>query len=154
MYYIVSLAKFGNCCSMVWACRQGKWKGKTKSGIWKYISLRAFCMWWVSSMWWFRCSWTQSVSLQDVCHCISVDFCGEMLVYVNIPAITWVFPTNQFWSKWKLSTIWGVRPTNKFDTIIVCINTGYNKFSKINQNGLLTINLAFYGCKLLVRAEV
>ena len=28
MYYIMSLAKFGNCCSMVWAHRQGQWKGK------------------------------------------------------------------------------------------------------------------------------
>ena len=28
MYYIASLAKFGNCCSMVWARRQGQWKGK------------------------------------------------------------------------------------------------------------------------------
>ena len=28
MYYITSLAKFGNCCSMVWAHRQGQWKGK------------------------------------------------------------------------------------------------------------------------------
>ena len=28
MYYIVSLAKFGNCCTMVWAHRQGQWKSK------------------------------------------------------------------------------------------------------------------------------
>ena len=28
MYYI---AKFGNCCSMVWARRQGQWKGKNYS---------------------------------------------------------------------------------------------------------------------------
>ena len=28
MYFIVSLAKFGSCCSMVWARRQGQWKGK------------------------------------------------------------------------------------------------------------------------------
>ena len=28
LYYIVSLAKFGNCCSMTWARRQGQWKGK------------------------------------------------------------------------------------------------------------------------------
>ena len=31
MYYIVSLAKFGNCCSMVWAHRQGQWKCKNFS---------------------------------------------------------------------------------------------------------------------------
>jgi len=29
MYYITSLAKFGHCCSMVWARRQGQWKDKT-----------------------------------------------------------------------------------------------------------------------------
>ena len=28
MYYIASLAKFGNCCSIVWVRRQGHWKGK------------------------------------------------------------------------------------------------------------------------------
>ena len=28
VYYITLLAKFGNCCSMVWAHRQGQWKGK------------------------------------------------------------------------------------------------------------------------------
>ena len=28
MYYNVSLAKFGNCCSMVWARRQGQLKGR------------------------------------------------------------------------------------------------------------------------------
>ena len=26
MYYITSLAKFGNCCSIVWVHRQGQWK--------------------------------------------------------------------------------------------------------------------------------
>ena len=31
MYYITSLAKFGNCCSMVWVHRQGQWKGKNFS---------------------------------------------------------------------------------------------------------------------------
>ena len=123
MYYIASLAKFGNCCSMVWARRLGKWKDKTikcflfrgggkrhcctisfrtgfsiptyynsfgywkllhtsksccsdnlaqlqamlrplKSGVRQYISLRMnffLYMWSVSSLWWFRCSWTQSV---------------------------------------------------------------------------------------------
>ena len=30
-YYIVSLSKFGNCCSMVWPRRQGQWKGKSFS---------------------------------------------------------------------------------------------------------------------------
>ena len=28
MYYIASLAKFGNCCGMTWARKQGQWKGK------------------------------------------------------------------------------------------------------------------------------
>ena len=31
MYYIASLAKFGNRWSMVWAHRQGQWKGKNYS---------------------------------------------------------------------------------------------------------------------------
>ena len=28
MYYITPLAKFGNCCGMVWVHRQSQWKGK------------------------------------------------------------------------------------------------------------------------------
>ena len=28
LYYITLLAKFGNCCSMVWVHRQGQWMGK------------------------------------------------------------------------------------------------------------------------------
>ena len=31
LYYIALLAKFGNCCSMVWVRRQGQWKGKNFS---------------------------------------------------------------------------------------------------------------------------
>jgi len=31
MYYIASLAKFGNCCSTVWARRQDQWKGNNYS---------------------------------------------------------------------------------------------------------------------------
>ena len=31
MYYITSLAKFGNHCRIVWAHRQGQWKGKNYS---------------------------------------------------------------------------------------------------------------------------
>ena len=31
MHYIALLAKIGNCCSMVWARRQGQWKGKNSS---------------------------------------------------------------------------------------------------------------------------
>ena len=31
MHYIASLAKFGNCCSLVWVRRQGQWKGKNFS---------------------------------------------------------------------------------------------------------------------------
>ena len=31
MYYIASLAKFGNCCSTVWACRQDQWEDNNYS---------------------------------------------------------------------------------------------------------------------------
>ena len=58
---------------------------------------------------------------------------NSLLVYVNIP-VGCFQSTNSGVS--KLSTIWGVRPTkaNKFDTIIFCINSGYSKLSKIDQN--------------------
>ena len=44
MYYIASLAKFGNCCSMVWARRQGQWKGRKFSRTFSEEAAKMLCI--------------------------------------------------------------------------------------------------------------
>jgi len=44
MHYNASLAKFGNCCSMVWAHRQGQWKGRKFSLSFSEEAAKVLCI--------------------------------------------------------------------------------------------------------------